>query len=179
MPAAAIKISTCWRQHVDIFIAAAGTHQLAFVLHKLRRIHHDNVKLLTLIAIFTQQFEDVVANEFGFAQQVVSVDTSQEALDVAKQNVELNKLDLSKAEFIRDDVFKLLRKYRDQGEKFEAFVLHKLRRIHHDNVKLLTLIAIFTQQFEDVVANEFGFAQIQLVQLDVLFCHIQRLRYRL
>jgi 23S rRNA (cytosine1962-C5)-methyltransferase len=30
---------------------------------------------------------------------VVSVDTSQEALDVAKQNVELNKLDLSKAQF--------------------------------------------------------------------------------
>jgi 23S rRNA (cytosine1962-C5)-methyltransferase len=40
----------------------------------------------------------------------------QEALDVAKQNVELNKLDLSRAEFVRDDVFKLLRKYRDQGE---------------------------------------------------------------
>ena len=46
---------------------------------------------------------------------VVSVDTSQEALDVAKQNVELNKLDLSKAEFVRDDVFKLLRKYRDRA----------------------------------------------------------------
>lgn len=49
----------------------------------------------------------------GGCAQVVSVDTSQEALDVAKQNVELNKLDLSKAEFVRDDVFKLLRKYRD------------------------------------------------------------------
>ncbi|MDU7198003.1 MAG: class I SAM-dependent methyltransferase, partial [Enterobacteriaceae bacterium] len=42
----------------------------------------------------------------GNCRQVVSVDTSQEALDVAKKNVELNKLDLSKAEFIRDDVFK-------------------------------------------------------------------------
>ncbi len=49
------------------------------------------------------------------AAEVISVDTSQEALDVAKQNVELNKLDLSRAEFVRDDVFKLLRKYRDQG----------------------------------------------------------------
>ena len=59
----------------------------------------------------------------GGCAQVVSVDTSQEALDVAKQNVELNKLDLSKAEFIRDDVFKLLRKYRDQGEKFDVIVM--------------------------------------------------------
>jgi 23S rRNA (cytosine1962-C5)-methyltransferase len=56
----------------------------------------------------------------GNCRQVVSVDTSQEALDVAKKNVELNQLDLSKAEFVRDDVFKLLRKYRDQGEKFDV-----------------------------------------------------------
>ncbi|MBY6255714.1 23S rRNA (cytosine(1962)-C(5))-methyltransferase RlmI [Phytobacter diazotrophicus] len=59
----------------------------------------------------------------GNCRQVVSVDTSQEALDVAKKNVELNKLDLSKAEFIRDDVFKLLRKYRDQGETFDVIVM--------------------------------------------------------
>jgi 23S rRNA (cytosine1962-C5)-methyltransferase len=59
----------------------------------------------------------------GNCRQVVSVDTSQEALDVAKKNVELNKLDLSKAEFMRDDVFKLLRKYRDQGEKFDVIVM--------------------------------------------------------
>ncbi|EOU9537800.1 23S rRNA (cytosine(1962)-C(5))-methyltransferase RlmI [Cronobacter dublinensis] len=59
----------------------------------------------------------------GGCRQVISVDTSQEALDVAKQNVELNQLDLSKAEFVRDDVFKLLRKYRDQGEKFDVIVM--------------------------------------------------------
>ncbi|SFE78162.1 23S rRNA m(5)C-1962 methyltransferase [Phytobacter palmae] len=59
----------------------------------------------------------------GNCRQVVSVDTSQEALDVAKKNVELNQLDLSKAEFIRDDVFKLLRKYREQGEKFDVIVM--------------------------------------------------------
>ena len=59
----------------------------------------------------------------GNCRQVGSVDTSQEALDVAKKNVELNKLDLSKAEFIRDDVFKLLRKYRDQGETFDGIVM--------------------------------------------------------
>ncbi len=59
----------------------------------------------------------------GGCRQVVSVDTSQEALDVAKQNVTLNKLDLSKTEFVRDDVFKLLRKYRDQGETFDVIVM--------------------------------------------------------
>lgn len=59
----------------------------------------------------------------GGCRQVTSVDTSQEALDVARQNVEINGLDLSKAKFVRDDVFKLLRKYRDQGEKFDVIVM--------------------------------------------------------
>ncbi|AKL12741.1 TPA: 23S rRNA (cytosine(1962)-C(5))-methyltransferase RlmI [Kluyvera intermedia] len=59
----------------------------------------------------------------GNCRQVMSVDTSQEALDVARKNVELNQLDLSKADFIRDDVFKLLRKFRDQGEKFDVIVM--------------------------------------------------------
>ena len=59
----------------------------------------------------------------GNCRQVVSVDTSQEALDVARKNVELNQLVFSKADFIRDDVFKLLRKFRDQGEKFDVIVM--------------------------------------------------------
>lgn len=59
----------------------------------------------------------------GGCRQVISVDTSQDALDVAKQNVELNKLDISKAKFVRDDVFKLLRKYRAQGETFDVIVM--------------------------------------------------------
>lgn len=59
----------------------------------------------------------------GNCRQVVSVDTSQEALDIARRNVELNGLDVSKAEFVRDDVFKLLRKYRDNGDKFDVIVM--------------------------------------------------------
>ncbi|WP_058913144.1 23S rRNA (cytosine(1962)-C(5))-methyltransferase RlmI [Entomohabitans teleogrylli] len=59
----------------------------------------------------------------GSCSQVISVDTSQEALDIARQNVELNGLDLQKAQFVRDDVFKLLRKYRDDGEKFDVIIM--------------------------------------------------------
>lgn len=59
----------------------------------------------------------------GGCRRVVSVDTSQDALDIAGQNVELNQLDLSKAEFVRDDVFKLLRAYREHGEKFDVIIM--------------------------------------------------------
>lgn len=59
----------------------------------------------------------------GGCEKVINVDTSQDALDIARKNVELNKLDLSKAEFVRDDVFQLLRKYRTQGEQFDMIVM--------------------------------------------------------
>ncbi len=69
----------------------------------------------------------------GNCRQVISVDTSAEALDVARQNVELNKLDISKAEFVRDDVFKLLRRYRDQGEKFDVIVMDPPKFVENKN----------------------------------------------
>lgn len=64
-----------------------------------------------------------VAALMGECEQVISVDTSQSVLDIAKQNIELNQLDLSKAEFIRDDVFQLLRNYRAQGKKFDMIIM--------------------------------------------------------
>ncbi|BEM42573.1 23S rRNA (cytosine(1962)-C(5))-methyltransferase RlmI [Serratia sp. Lou2A] len=69
----------------------------------------------------------------GGCEQVISVDTSQAALDIAKQNVELNKLDLSKAEFVRDDVFQLLRNYRTQGEKFDLIIMDPPKFVENKN----------------------------------------------
>ncbi|CAI1793013.1 23S rRNA (cytosine(1962)-C(5))-methyltransferase RlmI [Serratia fonticola] len=69
----------------------------------------------------------------GGCEQVISVDTSQAALDIAKQNVELNQLDLSKAEFVRDDVFQLLRNYRTQGEKFDLIIMDPPKFVENKN----------------------------------------------
>ena len=59
----------------------------------------------------------------GGAKEVVNVDLSQNALDIARQNAELNGLDTSTTQFVRHDVFKLLREYREKGEKFDVIVL--------------------------------------------------------
>lgn len=65
----------------------------------------------------------------GNCKQVVNVDVSQPALDIARQNAELNGFDMSRAEFVRADVFKLLREYREQGEKFDVIIMdHKVHR---------------------------------------------------
>ncbi|MGN6038216.1 23S rRNA (cytosine(1962)-C(5))-methyltransferase RlmI [Serratia marcescens] len=69
----------------------------------------------------------------GGCAQVISVDTSQAALDIAKQNVELNKLALNKAEFVRDDVFQLLRNYRAEGEKFDLIIMDPPKFVENKN----------------------------------------------
>jgi len=74
-----------------------------------------------------------VATLMGGCEQVISVDTSQAALDIAKQNVELNQLDLSKAEFVRDDVFQLLRRYRQEGETFDLIIMDPPKFVENKN----------------------------------------------
>jgi 23S rRNA (cytosine1962-C5)-methyltransferase len=69
----------------------------------------------------------------GGCTKVTNVDTSQAALDVARQNVELNKLDLTKAEFVREDVFQLLRKYRTEGQQFDMIVMDPPKFVENKN----------------------------------------------
>jgi len=59
----------------------------------------------------------------GGAKSVLSIDSSQEALQIAQTNVGLNGLDAAKAEWQCADVFEALRKLRDQNRKFDLIVL--------------------------------------------------------
>jgi len=59
----------------------------------------------------------------GGCEHVTNVDVSQPALDTAKRNVEHNNLDLDKVSFVKQDVFKLLRQYRDEGKQFDTIVM--------------------------------------------------------
>ena len=59
----------------------------------------------------------------GGATEGVNVDVSEPALAIARRNAEVNALDLSHAQFHKQDVFKLLRDCRERGEKFDMIVL--------------------------------------------------------
>ncbi|MDQ3007183.1 MAG: class I SAM-dependent methyltransferase [Chloroflexota bacterium] len=59
----------------------------------------------------------------GGAKSVVSVDSSADALTLAKENVALNELPADKATFIQGDVFQLLRKFRDENRSFDMIIL--------------------------------------------------------
>jgi 23S rRNA (cytosine1962-C5)-methyltransferase len=57
------------------------------------------------------------------ARSVLNVDTSADALALARRNVQLNGLPDDPAEYEVGDVFALLRKYRSEGRTFDLIVL--------------------------------------------------------
>jgi 23S rRNA (cytosine1962-C5)-methyltransferase len=59
----------------------------------------------------------------GGARSTLSIDTSQEALDVAAANVARNGFAPDRAEFQRADVFRALRTFRDSRKDFDVIVL--------------------------------------------------------
>lgn len=59
----------------------------------------------------------------GGAKHVVSVDSSQSALELAEANVKLNKLDIKKCEFICGDVKQYLAEQQHALKKFDIIVL--------------------------------------------------------
>ena len=59
----------------------------------------------------------------GGAKKVINVDSSADALSLAEKNLSLNKIDSSRYENTRDDVFKYLRKLRDTNKQFDVIIL--------------------------------------------------------
>jgi 23S rRNA (cytosine1962-C5)-methyltransferase len=59
----------------------------------------------------------------GGARRVVSIDSSGEALALARANVEANGFDAARAEWLDADAFRTLRRLTDEGERFDLVVL--------------------------------------------------------
>jgi 23S rRNA (cytosine1962-C5)-methyltransferase len=59
----------------------------------------------------------------GAAQSVLSVDTSAEALALARHNVEINGLTGPNVDWLEADVFQALRTFREEGRRFDLIVL--------------------------------------------------------
>ncbi len=64
------------------------------------------------------------------ATRVVHVETSEEALALARQNVALNELSAEGHEYVLGDVFQVLRHYRDTGREFDVVVLDPPKFAH-------------------------------------------------
>jgi len=64
-----------------------------------------------------------IAALVGGARSVVNVDSSANVLNLAKENMLLNGLDLTRTEFIEANVFEQLRAYRRQQRLFDLIIL--------------------------------------------------------
>ena len=63
-----------------------------------------------------------IAAGIGGATEVISVDESQPALDIAEKNWQNNQI-TAKGRFHRADVFKYLRELKEKGEKFDFIIM--------------------------------------------------------
>lgn len=59
----------------------------------------------------------------GGAEHVTNVDMSDLALKTAERNLALNNIELDKSNNVKQDVFKLLREYKEQGKLFDMVIL--------------------------------------------------------
>lgn len=59
----------------------------------------------------------------GQAARVINIDSSGDALALAKRNYKLNDVRVNDADFIEGDVFQVLRQYRTEGQQFDGIIL--------------------------------------------------------
>ena len=90
------------------------------VAEEFRRTHGRGLRALNCFC-YTGGFSLALLK--GGADEVVSVDSSQDALDMAAENVKRNGFDAQKAKFVCADVFTFLRELRDKGETFDLVIL--------------------------------------------------------
>lgn len=78
---------------------------------------------MEILNCFSYSGAFAVAAFAGGAKSVVNVDSSANVLSMARENMQLNGLDLSTSEFIETNVFEQLRTYRRQQRQFDLIVL--------------------------------------------------------
>lgn len=66
----------------------------------------------------------------GLARRVINVDSSAEALRLARRNVALNGYAINEEDFVEGDVFSVLRYWREEGRTFDLIILDPPKFAH-------------------------------------------------
>ena len=113
--------------YVDQRDNRALARQLA---ENFRRIHGRGLRALNCFC-YTGGFS--LALKAGGADEVVSIDSSADALAMAKENARRNGFNDDSMKWIEANVFEALRKFRDDEEKFDLVILDppKFASSHH------------------------------------------------
>ncbi|MCJ7702765.1 MAG: class I SAM-dependent methyltransferase, partial [Anaerolineales bacterium] len=106
-------------------VAINSGHKTGFYLdqRKNRCLFRELSKGKEVLDCFTYTGGFTLNSLVGGAAAITAVDVSSQALDLARENVALNNLPGDKVEWLENDVFYQLRKFRDQGRQFDLIVL--------------------------------------------------------
>ncbi len=109
---------------LEFAVDMAGGHKTGFYLDQRenRRRVRELARSRQVLDCFCYTGGFTVSALAGGARSVVAVDSSGEALALASQNLSLNGLELSNAEFVEGDVFQVLRRLRDEGRSFDMLI---------------------------------------------------------
>lgn len=107
--------------HVDI----ATGHKTGFYLDQRdsRLTAGKFAKNKTILNCFSYTSTFSVHCAANNAKEVINVDVSQAALDMGERNLALNGLSDANVSFVKEDVFKLLRRYREEKRRFDMIIL--------------------------------------------------------
>ncbi|MFN8536595.1 MAG: class I SAM-dependent methyltransferase [Thermomicrobiales bacterium] len=87
------------------------------------------------------------------AEQIVNIESSAEALRLARWHQALNGLERPRDEYVAGDVFQVLREYRNKGERFDVIILDPPK---------------FAHSAEQVTRATRGYKDINLIALQLL-----------
>lgn len=85
----------------------------------------------TVLNAFSYTGAFTLAALAGGAERVISVDTSDIALELAKEITALNGFAVDDDDFVVGDVFAMLRHYRQQGQQFDVIILDPPKFARH------------------------------------------------
>ncbi|WP_057831707.1 class I SAM-dependent methyltransferase [Colwellia sp. TT2012] len=110
---------------IKIYVDIATGHKTGFYLDQRdsRLTAGKFAKGKTILNCFSYTSSFALHCAANNAKEVINVDVSQAALDMGKRNLALNGLTDANVSFVKDDVFKLLRKYREEKRRFDMIIL--------------------------------------------------------
>lgn len=110
---------------LKFFVDIRNGHKTGFYLDQRdnRKLLSEYAKDKSVLNCFSYTGSFSVYALASDAKKVTQIDSSISALNIANKNIELNGYSLSSVESINDDVFNVLRKFRDEGKTFDLIIL--------------------------------------------------------
>jgi 23S rRNA (cytosine1962-C5)-methyltransferase len=111
--------------HIRFLVDLRSGHKTGFYLDQRdnRRIISEFAKGAQVLNCFAYSGGFGIFASAADAEEVIHIDASSSALEIARKNAELNSLDMTKITFSETDVFQSLRRFRDSGRSFDLIIL--------------------------------------------------------